>query len=214
MLIGLRDKFIFLATQKTASTAIETAWRPRADICISDAMFGKHLTIAEMLARYAWLFELRDAREFFIFGVIRDPVEFALSLFNSHKGPGFANMPHVYTGGMDFTDFIERWVPANYPQITPQHERFLDLRNTIGANYIITFDKLAAGLDHVSKHLWRERAPALKLLNKTPGGITQRDLRPEELAWIHNHFRNDYKFIRSYCNVPLRSFAVRPDFLP
>ncbi len=213
MLIGLKESFIFLSTQKTASTAIEAALHPRAEIRLMESQFGKHMTIVEMMDRLGWLFNETDVGTFFIFGVIRDPVDFTLSLYNSHKGPGFVTMPHVYTGDMDFAAFLERWVPANYPQIIPQHHRFLDREGRIGANYVITYDRLREGLAYVRRRLGGARIPTLKKLNQTRGGITRRDLKPGELAWIQDHFKNDYRFMARHCDTALDSFSIRPDFL-
>jgi len=211
MLIGLREKFIFIATQKTASTAIETALAPRAEIRLTDSQFGKHMTVSQMMQNMPWLFNETKLEQFFIFGVIRDPLEFTLSLFNSHLHPGFRNMPHVYTGGMRFSDFLEHWVPRNLPQIVPQHSRFLDDEGRIGANYIITYARLQEGLRAVAQQIGGRPFPRLKKLNFSPAGIDRRDLRPTEIAWVEQHFAHDYRFIARYCDRHLASFTERPD---
>jgi hypothetical protein len=211
MLIGLREKFIFIATQKTASTAIETALAPRADIRLTESQFGKHMTVSQMMQNLPWLFNETKPDQFFIFGVIRDPLEFTLSLFNSHLHPGFRNMPHVYTGGMRFSDFLADWVPRNLPQIVPQHSRFLDGEGRIGANYIITYARLQEGLRAVAQQLGGRPFPRLKTLNSSPPGIDRRNLKPLEIAWVEQHFAQDYRFITRYCDRRLTSFKERPD---
>jgi hypothetical protein len=211
MLIGLREKFIFIATQKTASTAIETALAARAEIRLDDSRFGKHMTVSQMMQNMHWLFNETEPQRFFIFGVIRDPLEFTLSLFNSHRHPGFKDMPHVYTGGMRFADFLADWVPRNLPQIVPQHSRFLDGEGRIGANYIISYARLNEGLRVVAGHLGGRPFPRLKWQNGSPPGIDRRDLKPSEIAWVEQHFVHDYRFIARYCDRRLPSFSERPD---
>jgi hypothetical protein len=211
MLIGLREKFIFIATQKTASTAIETALAARAEIRLTEAQFGKHMTVSQMMRNMHWLFNETKLDRFFIFGVIRDPLVFTLSLFNSHLHPGFRSMPHVYTGGMSFARFLEDWVPRNLPQIVPQHSRFLDDEGRIGANYIITYGRLEKGLRAVAEQLGGPAFPRLRKLNTSPEGIDRRHLSAAEIAWVEQHFAQDYRFIARYCDCRLSSFTERPD---
>jgi hypothetical protein len=212
MLISLREKFIFIATQKTASTAIETALAPRADIRLTESEFGKHMTVEEMLRNLHFLFNETGPEKFFIFGVMREPVDFALSLFNSHLHPGFAGRARLSTAGMGFGDFLARWVPANRPQIAPQHTRFLDKEGRLGANYIISYGRLADGLREVSRHLRGPRFARLRRQNASPAGLRRDQLSAAELAWIEDHFRDDFRFMARYCDRRLQSFSERPVF--
>ena len=211
MIINLRQNFIFLATLKTASTSIEAALRPRAEICLIESRFGKHMTVAQMMTNLGWLFAEQDIRRFLIFGVVRDPYDFMLSLYNSHNSVHFKeSAPRLYTGSMNFTEFLERWVPANASQVLPQYRRFLDASGKIGANYVVSYEKLHEGLDTIMDRLGRERLVGLKSLNESAGKLRRSDLAPEELTWIQNHFREDFAFIARYCNVFLESFTQHP----
>jgi hypothetical protein len=214
MLIGLRHRFIFIATLKTASTSIEAALSPYAELRFADSMFGKHMTARDLVQRLGWLFEERGLEEFFIFGVMRDPVDFMLSLYNAHRSERFASLPHVYAGGMSFSDFLADWVPRNADQTVPQHGRFLDPRGRIGANYIMSFDRLSEGMALVARQLGLRRVRRLRRLNESAGGFSRSDLSPAQIRAIEDHFRDDYVFIERYCNVPMRSFAILPDFPP
>ena len=211
MIINLRQNFIFLATLKTASTSIEAALRPRAEICLMESRFGKHMTVAQMMTNLGWLFAEQDIRKFLIFGVVRDPYDFMLSLYNSHNSAHFKeNAPRLYTGGMTFTGFLDRWVPDNASQVIPQYRRFLDAAGKIGANYVVSYERLSEGLDTIMDRLGRDRLIGLKSLNTSVGTLRRSDLAPEELGWIRNHFREDFAFIARYCDIFLDSFSEKP----
>jgi hypothetical protein len=214
MLIGLKHRFIFIATLKTASTSIEAALAPHAELRFADSMFGKHMTAHDLVTHLGWLFQECRLDEFFIFGVMRDPVDFMLSLYNSHRSERFAGLPHVYAGKMSFGDFLADWVPRNAPQVMPQHLRFLDPDGRIAANYIMTLDRLNPGLGHVADRIGLRRMKRLRRLNESEGGFGRSELSDAHKSAILRHFAGDYAFIERYCNVPLGSFAITPDLAP
>jgi hypothetical protein len=214
MLIGLRHRFIFVATLKTASTSIEAVLAPYAELRFAESMFGKHMTVQDLIKNMGWIFGERPLEEFFIFGVMRDPVDFMLSLYNSHRSERFANLPHVYAGGMSFSNFLTNWVPRNAPQAMPQHLRFMDPQGRIGANYIMTLDRLNDGMAHVIDRLGLRRVKRLRRLNHSEPGLTRSDLDHQQVCAIERHFNSDYAFIARHCNVPMRSFAISPGLTP
>jgi hypothetical protein len=214
MLIGFRHRFVFIATLKTASTSIEAALAPHAELHFAESMFGKHMTVQDLVRNMGWLFQEARLDEFFIFGVMRDPVDFMLSLYNAHRSERFASLPHVYAGKMSFGDFLADWVPRNAPQVVPQHLRFLDPDGRIGANYIMSFDRLNDGMAHVAARLGLRRVKRLQRLNRSGGGFARADLSPAQICAIERHFAGDVAFIGRYCNVPMRSFAITPDVGP
>ena len=54
---------------------------------------------------------------------------------------------------MNFDDFIIDWCTRNADQITPQYNRFVDLKGRIFANYIISFPNLELGFELVKSAL-------------------------------------------------------------
>ena len=89
MLLSLSHKFIFVANLKSASTAIESAMGDKAEIKLSATKFGKHDGLSAISNKFAWIKRYIPYEEFFVFGVIRDPVDYLLSLYNSHQKPAF-----------------------------------------------------------------------------------------------------------------------------
>jgi hypothetical protein len=200
MLISISKHFLFVATLKTASTAIESRLRPYAEIAITQPELGKHLPLGEIADRFDWLFERTGLSEFFAFGVLRDPVDFMLSLYNSHRSPAFAADPHLFTGKLTFSQFVEAWVPVNAEQARPQHERLLGPDGRIGIDYVIAYENLRAGLDAVGCMIGIGPVGRLEVHNPSFGKLRRGDLRRAELDWIQDTYRQDILFRKQFCN--------------
>jgi hypothetical protein len=211
MLIGIRKKFIFIANLKTASTSIESVLRHDAEIAILQSPFGKHEPLSVVEARFAWLFQIVNRQDFFVFGVMRDPVDFILSLFNSHHDPKFKESQKLYTGAMDFDQFIDGWAEANPQQLQNQHTRFLSRDGTVGANYIISYANLLQGLQYVASRIDVPGLAGLSSLNVSERRVTRTDLTNRHLNWIASRFQADERFIAEFCDRPLLGVQrVRP----
>ena len=164
MLISLTRKFIFVANLKTASTAIEAVLRPRSHIALVESRFGKHMPFRTIERRFGWVFDYVKRQEFLVFGVIRDPVDFVISLYNSHMDPKFKSSPQLFTGDIDFEQFLDRWAATNHDQLRPQFNRFVSAARSLGANYLISYEKLSDGLNRlVSAHGIKELRELPKL---------------------------------------------------
>jgi hypothetical protein len=87
MLIGLKKKFIFVANTKTASTSIEEALSPFAEITHGGDPRRKHISLYDGLNAYPQVFRQPGQwpRFFFKFGVMRDPIEWIGSWFRYRK---------------------------------------------------------------------------------------------------------------------------------
>jgi glycosyltransferase involved in cell wall biosynthesis len=198
MLISLSRKFIFIANLKTASTSIEAALRPMADIALAQSQFGKHIPFREIERRFSWVFNILDHEEFFIFGIIRDPADFVISIYNSHSHKKFADNPKLFTGGMDFAQFFQEWTKRNPDQLVPQYTRFLTQDGKIGANYIISYSRLEEGLEYVANNLGVPALRELRRLNVSEQRVSRTGLSQEHLTWISRHFERDYAFMERF----------------
>jgi hypothetical protein len=134
--------------------------------------------------------------EVFVFGVIREPVDYVISMYNAHTKPRFQARPGLYTGDMSFEQFMSVWVPGHLDQLKPQISRFTSADGKVATNLLITFDRLHEGLEIVAQRL---NVPALTKLpheNESPRKISRADIAPEHIAWIENHMRADAEAIR------------------
>lgn len=200
MLLSLTKKFLFIANLKTASTSIERVLSPHAEIRLTQSRFGKHQSFSEFAERFKWILNCVNVNELFIFGVMRDPTDYVLSLYNSHRVEQFRDTPKLYTGNMDFSQFIEQWVPKNADQLRPQYSRFTSAEGRIVANLILSFDRLAEGMPLVAEKLQIKELLNLPKSNPSPSGIGRGDLSREQLAWIDGRFTKDREFMNRYCD--------------
>lgn len=209
MLLSLSKKFLFIANLKSASTSIERVLAQHAELRLMQSNFGKHQSFVDFAERFKWMVGLIDINELFIFGVMRDPVEYVLSIYNSHKSDTFKNNQRLYTGNMDFAQFISVWVPKNADQLRPQVTRFVSADGRIAANLLISFDKLQEGLDLVAKKINVPELKNLPKLNESPPGTTRNDLTRDQIAWIEGRMQRDIDTMKRYCNK-IGGFASAP----
>jgi len=200
VLLSLTKKFLFIANLKTASTAIERVLAPHCELRLVQSNFGKHQTFVEFAERFRWLLSCTKIEDLFIFGVIRDPVDFVVSVFNSHRQERFKDNPRLYTGNLDFAQFIEEWVPRNADQLRNQHIRFVSSEGRLVTNFLISYEELDAGLRVVAERLNAPDLLKLPRVNSSPAGLSRSDLTPEQIAWIEARFARDREFIRNHAN--------------
>ena len=207
MLISLEYRFMFVANLKTASTAIEAALRPHAEIAIVESRFGKHMPLADAKERFAWVFDFVRREDLFIFGVMRDPVDYTVSLYNSHTCERFKNHPDLYTGTITFDQFLREWAHRNPDQFIAQHTRFLDANGEIGADYIMSYDNLAAGFKQVATKIGIPTSLPLVAQNVSRPRLLPCSLSDDQRRYIAAHFASDTIFMENHCD----RFLVRPD---
>jgi hypothetical protein len=202
MLISLSRQFIFVANLKTASTSIEVALRPYAEICLAEAHWGKHFVLRDIISTFPWIWNLPGGgyEKYFVFGVIRDPVDYMLSLYNSHTNIRLKPYPALYSGEMTFKQFIQTWVPRNWFQAEPQSQRFVRLDGQLGAHYLISYEQLSHGMAFITKRLGIPGIKHLPKENASPQRLVRRDLDQEDISWIIDHFKTDFAVRRQLCD--------------
>jgi hypothetical protein len=200
MLFSLTKKFLFIANLKTASTAIEKMLAPHADLRLLRSEFGKHLTFARFVKHFEYLAGRIDMNEVFVFGVMREPVDYVGSMYNSHSKERFRGIPNLYTGEMSFEQFLSRWAPDHPDQLRPQISRFTRANGDVAANFLISYDKLQEGLEVVAERI---KVPALTKLpreNESPRRVSRADLSADQIGWIEERLHKDVDAIRRHCN--------------
>ncbi len=195
MLLSLNKKFLFIANLKTASTSIERVLSPHCEVRLTQSNYGKHQSFVEFADRFRWILSCTNIEDLFVFGVIRDPVDFVLSLYNSHKREQFKGNAKLYTGDMDFARFISQWVPKNADQLKNQYVRFISSEGRIVTNFLISYDKLHAGLEIVADRIGVPELLNLPRANTSPAGSGREDLTREQVEWIEARFKRDREFI-------------------
>lgn len=207
MLISLSHRFLFVANVKTASSSIEAALRPFAEIAISETRFGKHIGFAEIEERFDFIFRKEPLANFFKFAVVRDPLDMLISLYASHQKPDFIGQPH-YTGGLSFEEFLDRFRARQSWQLAPQASRLADRQGRLRMNYLIDFDRLEEQFAEVLRLIGLPEI-ALPRHNESPDVITPADVPPALRRQIAQEYRQDRRIKRTLAGRLLRAAAVR-----
>ena len=194
MLLSLNRKFIFVANLKSASSAIEAALAPKADIRFTQTQFGKHEPLSVISQRYAWVKKYVPYEEFYVFAVIRDPIDYLLSLYNSHHKDEFDGRIHS-TKNMSFDEFLDVWCGRSW-QAKPQHLRFTDSHGRFKLSHLVLYDNLADEFGQICARLklgWVE----LPQRNLSPEVLNRADLTTAQIDLIKSRYAEDYEWIRN-----------------
>ena len=193
MLLSLTHKFIFVANLKSASSAIERVLASHANFRATQTKFGKHDGLSTISKKFNWVRKYVPYEEFFVFGVIREPVDFVLSLYNSHSKEVFDGKGHS-SKGVPFEDFWTEWCQRSW-QARPQHLRFVDQRRRLKVSYLIDFSKLdeefAKVCDRIGVH------GQLREGNVSPRILTRDDLTADQVNRIVEHYADDYALLKN-----------------
>jgi hypothetical protein len=219
MLISLSHRFVFVANVKTASTSIEAALRPYAEIAISETRFGKHIGLAEIEKRFDFIFRKQPLDSFFVFAVLRDPVDMLVSVYASHHKPEFLGQPH-YTGGLSFDQFLEIFRRKQSWQLVPQAQRLKDRTGRLRMDYLIDFGRLEPQFQEVLSLIGLPPTP-LPAYNESPDVMSPEDVSPEARKAIAEAYRRDIRLRRVMTGRWLRApvpasgaEAAAPDAAP
>ena len=199
MLISTRRKFLFVANLKTASTSIERALRPYADIAIGETRLGKHLTLEQIARRYHWLFSVYPLESFFVFGVMREPIDYLVSLYNAHhlvdaseQIPGQGLPPS--TVGLPFDDFVRNWSRASWQA---QEQRLMfQFDGRVAINALIDLDSIEWQFPALMRRLGIDAT--LGHFNRSPEVLEAGSVSPETRAFVMERYAEDYAFRERY----------------
>jgi hypothetical protein len=199
MLLSLSHKFIFVANLKSASTAIEAAIGDKAEIKLSATKFGKHDGLSAISNKFAWIKRYIPYEEFFVFGVVRDPVDYLLSLYNSHQKSAFDGKKQS-TKGMSFDEFLGPWCERSW-QARPQRKRFEDEHGRLRMSFLIDLAAVAEEFPKVCARL--ELGPVdLGHKNESPDVLKRGDLTAAQIDRVKAAYSMDYELMRDRPRFP------------
>lgn len=120
MLAAPKLGFVFLASPKAGSTAIQRAFKGQAQMLISAPPSLKHLTaadfetdIAPLLAKHGY-----PRSSYATTCLVREPIDLTVSWWRYRSRPQVLGRPH-YTGEMSFDEFVDRVVSGRGAFRTP-----------------------------------------------------------------------------------------------
>jgi hypothetical protein len=201
MLISIEHRFVFVANVKCGSTAIARALRPYSDIVITETEYGKHESLADIQKRYSFIFSRTPIEKFVVFGVIRPPVDFVLSVYNSHKKKKFAGQPQS-TAGVSFDEFWTVWRRDHGWMLLPQRQRFLDASGKLGVKFIVHYDCLERHLSQMFREAYDVALPLeTPRANVSPRVLTADRLTADQVQRIRKIYAEDETMLRERTGV-------------
>ena len=200
MLISLSERFIFVANLKSGSTSIEKALRGYAEIALVESRFLKHAYFSDIQLRFRWVFDIIPRDQWFIFGVMRNPIDYMISLYNSHQDPKFKDSPELYTGEISFDDFLNDWTIQNADQVIQQYTRFLDKEGQVALNYIVSYNKIETGWNFVRERIGIRDVADLPKENESYGRHSRSEITESQRKWIEARFPDDFLMLNQYCD--------------
>ncbi|SNS72011.1 sulfotransferase family 2 domain-containing protein [Tropicimonas sediminicola] len=192
MQIAVRNRFVFVANSKAASTSLEKALSPHAEIQRSGRPSRKHIHMSKLLEVYDFLFEQPGygPETFFKFAVMREPMEWIASWYRYRSGNDVGS---AIDGKMTFADFWERndWNITRKDGTRNLQSHFMcDDAGKPLVDFIIRYDRLATEFPEICKGLrLKVELPELNVSRIGRGdSVIPEELRTE----VSDHFAEDY----------------------
>jgi hypothetical protein len=208
MQIAVRNRFIFIANSKAASTSLERALTPHAEIQRAGGPKRKHIPMDRVLKAYDFLFQQPgygpDA--FFKFAVMREPVDWLASWYRYRVGNDVGS---AIDRSMSFAEFWERndWnITRKDGSRNLQRDFMCDAGGRPLVDYIIRYDRLGPEFAEVCAGLGiRAELPDLNVSRIGRG----EDVIPSELrATVADHFAEDYALFERIDEINARGREV------
>lgn len=199
MLISVSYRFVFVANTKAASTAIEHILKEYSEIAIRHQAYGKHWPcnrIRRVFSAYVREFEMPfDA--LLRFGVVRDPVDWALSWYNYRRrkalSPDSKNSCHRVSVSEFISELAKRRSRKPFAAIGTQARRFTDRQGALSVDWLIPYPALPKALPALGASLGIPDRVDIKkeVRNASPTHVTRKDLTEAQRETIRNALAKD-----------------------
>lgn len=181
MLIFIREKLVFFATPKTASTSIEMALGPAADIRISRLPNAKHTPYRKYKRLLEPYVVTLTGDEPDAAAVIREPVDWLGSWYRYRSRDALSGTPNS-TAGISFDQFVEAYLtddPPEFARVGNQARFMSDKDGTLGMTHLFRYDDMESLVRFLQNRLGKQFS--LGRANTSPPGAIELspDLRRE-----------------------------------
>lgn len=153
MLVFWRQGLVFLATPKTASTAIETALAPHAAVVILRPPQLKHANLQKYRNQLAPFLGDAKGERLATCGLMRAPIDWLGSWYRYRQRP--QEVPEKTTRGISFDDFVLAYAQAEQPEFAKvgAQANFLAPEGMRPVDYIFRYEAMADFLRFLEKRL-------------------------------------------------------------
>lgn len=144
MLIFIREKLVFFATPKTASTSVEMALGTTADIRISKLPNAKHTPFRKYKRLLEPFVLTLTGQEPDTVAMIREPVDWLGSWYRYRSRDELAGTPNS-TAEISFDTFVESYLsdaPPEYARVGSQARFMSDKDGVIGMSHLFRYEDL------------------------------------------------------------------------
>lgn len=191
MLIFLKERLVFFATPKTASTAIETTLGNTCEIRLSKHPSAKHTPYR----KYKRLLEpfvatVMDGKPDHI-AAFREPVDWLGSWYRYRSRPelqGSNNSTH----GISFDQFVAGYLqdkPPAYARVGSQAKFVSDKDGTLGMTHLFRYDQMGNMVAFLEKRLKKQ----IKLPHSNVSPKAELSLSPALLKELQNAYARDFE---------------------
>ena len=146
MMVFLKDRLVFFATPKTASTSIEMALGPSCDIRISRVPNAKHTPYRKYKRLLEPFILTLTEEEPDTIAVIREPVDWLGSWYRYRSRDSLSGAKNS-TRDISFDTFVEGYLsdaPPAYARVGSQARFMSDKDGSIGMSHIFRYDDMDA----------------------------------------------------------------------
>lgn len=193
MLVFWRQGLVFLATPKTASTAIETALAPLASVVILRPPQLKHTNMQKYQRQLAPFLGDPKLEKLATCALMREPRDWLGSWYRYRQRPG--ETPDKTTRAMSFDDFVLAWCQADQPEFARvgAQANFLAPEGFRPVDHIFRYEDMPAFLRFLEKRLGQ--TVEIPVENVSPEGDLT--LSPEVEARLRQHAARDFALYQS-----------------
>ena len=168
MLVFYKERLVILSVPKTGTTALELAFRTRADIVVANPPDLKHASIYRYNRFFRPMFDKVCDANLETVAVIREPVSWLGSWYRYRRRPemkGHSNATH----NVSFEEFVQAYVRGNPPPFAKigSQARFVDPRDRgPGVTHLFRYEEPARLQQFLTERLGK--MPELTRQNASP----------------------------------------------
>ena len=192
MLVFWRQGLVFLATPKTASTAIETSLSPLAAVIVSRPAHLKHTNMQKYQRQMAPFLGDSIGERFATTALMREPEAWLSSWYRYRRRDG--EVPEKSTREMSFDDFVLGYCQSEQPEFAKVGSQavFLKPEGFRPVDYIFRYERMDLFVTFLEKRLGT--AISLPVENVSPAGAPT--LSRKVAAILHEHCARDFAIYR------------------
>ena len=188
MLVFWRQKLVFLATPKTASTSIETALSPLAAVIVMRPAHLKHTNAQKYQRQVAPFLGDSKGETFVTTALMREPRDWLSSWYRYRQRDG--EVPEKSTRGMSFDDFVLGYCRSDQPEFARvgAQATFLAPEGLRPVDFIFRYERMDLFVGFLEKRLGT--TISLPIENVSPSGDAT--LSPSVEATFRAHCTRDF----------------------